>query len=118
MSTNVRFKIAAAALSLMLSGAGCNFRESGSGPATEVGGLASEITGNHGHELRVPPEDFAAPDAGASYSYSIKGKAPHDHTVVFTGQQLIIVSGFNSATVASSATEGHTHQVTLDVGSP
>jgi hypothetical protein len=81
----------------------------------ESGGIASEITNNHGHELNIPAADFSDPVDG---TYSIKGSADHDHQVSFTGEDLEIVSGYNSKTVTSTSggTDGHTHEVTLDCG--
>jgi len=79
----------------------------------DYGGIASEITNNHGHELFVPSGDFENPTDGI---YSIKGDADHDHQVSFTGQELMIVSDNNSKTVNSTAggTDNHIHVVTLD----
>lgn len=81
----------------------------------ESGGIASEITNNHGHELNIPAEDFSNPVDG---TYSIKGSADHDHQISFTGEDLEIVSDSNSKTVTSTpgGTDGHTHEVTLDCG--
>jgi len=77
----------------------------------EYGGIASEITGNHGHDLEVPAADFTDPVDG---TYDITGTADHSHEVTFTGEQLETVSGLNSATVESTVGAGHTHMVTLD----
>ena len=81
----------------------------------EAGGLASEITDNHGHRLDVPAEDFTNPTDG---TYSIRGDADHDHQVSFTGEELEIVSGYNSKAVMSTpgGQDNHTHMVTLDCG--
>lgn len=113
-----------ALVGLMTAWMGCNCRsggEGGKGTAFDAGGTGSEITKNHGHELVVPPADFIAAldaglaDAGKSHTYSIRGKADHDHTVVYTDLELKIVSQFNSSTHESSTTAGHSHEVTLDV---
>jgi len=77
----------------------------------EHGGIASEITDDHGHVLEVPAEDFTDPVDG---TYDITGEADHSHEVSFTGEQLEVVSGYNSATEESTVGDGHTHMVTLD----
>lgn len=79
----------------------------------EFGGIASEISNNHGHELIVPTSDFNNPKDG---TYSIRGNANHDHQVSFTKEDLETVSGNNSKTVVSTpgGTDNHTHEVVLD----
>src|SRR5512140_2631988 len=102
--------VSAAFLFAALSGAKC---WGGDCNCLEKGGIASEITGNHGHSLDVPAADFVS-HSEPTYTYSIRGTATHDHQVTFTGSQLEVVSRYNSATVTSTVADGHTHDVTLD----
>lgn len=74
------------------------------------GAKATTITNNHSHALTIPASDF---EAFADRNYPIKGTADHDHVVAYTSQQFQVVSNGSAATATSTATQGHTHDVTI-----
>jgi hypothetical protein len=90
--------------------AGCG---GGGGDDSAMPGLsacaATEITGNHGHQLSIAPADLDSPTA---MTYGIRGAADHDHLVTFSADQLARLKSGQSVTVTSTVTFGHSHAVT------
>lgn len=86
----------------------------GDGGTLTDGGSANcrvpTISGNHGHRLVVPREDV---EAGAEKSYSIRGDAPHDHTVTLTAAHMAQLAEGMSVTLDSSTDLAHDHTVTV-----
>ena len=78
------------------------------GDCSANGGTAASITGNHGHSLMVPKEDFSA---GMDKTYDIHGTATHTHSITLTVDQLATIFAGGQATVTSTLTNDHTHQV-------
>jgi len=88
----------------------------GSGGAGDIppaldscGATGTQITGNHGHVLIIPPADL---DSTTPKTYSIGSTAGHDHTVTFSVAQLAQLKAKQAVTVVSSVTDAHDHQVT------
>ena len=76
-------------------------------PASSCG--ASSITDNHGHTLLIPAADL---NSTVAMSYSIAGTAGHAHQVTFTATQLAQLKAGQSVRVSSTASQGHSHDVT------
>lgn len=74
--------------------------------------VATEIEGNHGHELRISDEEI---DAGQGGVYSIKGAADHDHAIELSQDDMEQLKLGEQVTALS--TEGgrgpHAHSVTV-----
>ncbi len=75
----------------------------------------SVIERNHGHEIVVSGEDVAAK---VTKTYSIRGKAGHDHTVTITAADFAVLEESGVLTVVSSETGGHAHVVTVKCTNP
>jgi len=89
---------------LVLNALGCG------GQSTSCG---ATIALNHGHSLAVPRADA---QAGADKTYSIRGGADHDHTILLTaGQFADLLAGSAVVVTSSPDTPGltHDHEVTV-----
>ncbi len=72
------------------------------------------IGGNHGHELAVTRDAATAGAAAAEpTTLHIQGTSSHDHTITLTPLEFQMLLGGESVMVTSTATEAHTHTVTL-----
>lgn len=80
------------------------------GDCSAHGAKAGSITGNHGHSLMVPKEDFSA---GMDKVYDIQGSAAHSHTIALTADQLATILSGSAVSVASTVTDDHAHQVSV-----
>lgn len=76
-------------------------------PASTCG--ASLISNNHGHTLSIPAADL---NSAVALSYSIGGAAGHAHQVTFSPAQLAQLKAGQPVLVSSTASQGHTHDVT------
>jgi hypothetical protein len=80
------------------------------GPAAACGSAGAAISGNHGHQLVVPPADL---DATTNMIYNIQGVANHNHTVTLTPAQLTQLKTPGMTVTVVSSDTGHVHDVTV-----
>jgi hypothetical protein len=90
-------------------GGGGGYGDDGGGGNQQCGATGASISGNHGHSLTIPETDL---NATVDKTYNIMGTAGHNHTVTFTVAQLAMLKNHQSVTVASTTTDGHSHNVT------
>lgn len=89
--------------------AGCGGGDDDPAEQGLVACAATEITGNHGHQLSIAPADLDSP---AAMTYGIRGAADHDHLVTFSADQLARLKSGLAVTVMSTVAFGHSHAVT------
>ena len=82
-------------------------------PAPAVTCNATLITGNHGHSLSIPIADL---NSSVAMSYGIQGTADHSHQVSFSAAQLAQLRAGQTVTVTTSASAGHTHDLSEACG--
>ena len=76
----------------------------------EQNGTSATIAANHGHVLMVSKADVTA---GVAKSYSIKGTADHDHTVMVTAAMFAQLQTDTAITMTSTTDASHSHGVTV-----
>ena len=79
-------------------------------PAAACGSSGAAISGNHGHQLVVPPADL---DATTNMVYNIQGVSDHNHTVTLTPAQLTQLKTPGMTVTVASSNNGHVHDVTV-----
>lgn len=67
--------------------------------------IVATISGNHGHQISVPP----AATAGA---YAVKGGS-HEHAVILTPANIEALKAHRDATTRTSSVNAHLHEVTF-----
>lgn len=82
----------------------------GEGSCSTNGAIATAISANHGHSLRVPATDFTD---GADKTYDILGSSTHSHFVTLSLAQRNTLLAGTPVTVVSTSAEQHTHAVTI-----
>ena len=71
----------------------------------------TNITGNHGHSVQIPPADV---NSTTSMTYNIQGSATHNHTITINPAQFVVLrTAGNTVIVTSTDTQGHVHDVTV-----
>lgn len=109
--------VAALSGSALLLGA-CDDDMPMSSGGTDAGAASARckamIGGNHGHELAVTRDDATAGAAAAEpTTLHIQGTSSHDHTITLTPLDFQMLLAGESVAVTSTATQAHTHSVTL-----
>jgi hypothetical protein len=110
----IKTAIAAAGAAAGLGATGCGSDDTGGGGggSGDCSASGGQNTDNHspGHAVTVTKADI---DAAGTQSFSIRGKADHDHQITLTDAHFAKLKAGQSVSVASSATNGHQHDVTL-----
>lgn len=81
------------------------------------GGMALQISGNHGHKLVISVADFESPPESV-HTYSIQGTADHAQFIDLTGKELAAMVAGNPVSVVSSANQQHRHTVIAGCANP
>ena len=82
------------------------------GDGASTSGCSAAISGNHGHTISIPKGDLEAAASEKTFTLD-DGGAGHTHTIKLSpSQQMQLLNG-GMASVVSSNSGGHTHNVTV-----
>ena len=88
-------------------------------PTCDGAGETSSVTLGHTHTLCVPRSDLDNPPvAGATYTTGPAATDGHQHQVVMTQAQLMLVSQGQTVNVMTTTIEGHTHDFAVQKAAP
>jgi len=67
--------------------------------------VVAEISGNHGHEIKIPPGVFTG-------ALAVKGGS-HEHAVILSAANAEALKAGNSASTRTSSVHAHLHEVSF-----
>lgn len=95
---------------LLVQGCGGGGGDTMEPSGSSCGASGAAISLNHGHALVIASLDL---DSIVDMTYSIRGSADHDHTVILTVAQLRRLKASESVTAVASVSAAHSHVTTV-----
>jgi hypothetical protein len=86
----------------------CSASDPVSAPVTDTNGI---ISSNHGHQAVVTKADI---EKGGTVILSIKGEAPHLHTITLTASDVVNIKSGARVMKNSTLSDDHSHSVTFN----
>ena len=99
-----------AGVAVALHGCGYGDDDDPVAPNIGPGDVAGSISANHGHSVKITDAQI---DAGGAVALTLQG-GTHTHTADLTAPQVAMVGAEQQVVVVSTASSGHTHQVTFN----